>query len=360
MSNIIVIGGGATGSGIARLAAERGHRVTLIERGDLGSGTSGRFHGVLHSGARYAVADPAVAADCYRENQRLRRLMPSAITDTGGMFVALNDKEAAHADIILAACHAAGIPCTEISRAEALKREPNLNSAVTRALLVPDGFIDGTELIRLNRLVAEQAATPATFFSDHEVVGFDQSGGRITAVQVRQAGDTSITRINCDYIINAGGVWAPRIAELAGQHIPMVFDKGTMIIYDRKFTSAVINRCRPEDDGDLLVSHADYSIMGTTSRVVHDPEDFSPTQEETDVLAREGALLVPALATATARRIYAGIRPLQAAALTGDARSISRSFNVIDHDQGNFISVVGGKVTLHRLMAEAALKHLAG
>lgn len=70
---IVIIGGGATGTGIAREAAQRGYAVTLVERGQLGQGTSGRFHGILHSGARYA------------ENQ-LRRLKPSAITDTGGMF----------------------------------------------------------------------------------------------------------------------------------------------------------------------------------------------------------------------------------------------------------------------------------
>jgi glycerol-3-phosphate dehydrogenase len=101
MKNVLIIGGGATGAGIAAEAARRGFSVTLVERGGLGAGTSGSFHGMLHSGARYVVNDPAVAAACYAENQRLRRLIPSAIVDTGGLFVAMTEEEAQHADKLI-------------------------------------------------------------------------------------------------------------------------------------------------------------------------------------------------------------------------------------------------------------------
>lgn len=359
---LVIIGGGATGMGIARQAAEQGLEVVLIERGSIGSGTSSRFHGMLHSGARYAVADPLVAAECYEENQRLRRLIPSAISDTGGLFIALDDQEAAHANTVQQACQAANIPYEELSRAVLLRREPHLNPSVTRAFSVPDGFIDGAKLLQINQRAAQQAAVPARFVINSRVIGFKHRGTRLTAVRVRQTDSTATEDIDCDYVINAAGVWAGQIAELAGVQLTMLYDKGTMIIFKQQFTQAVINRCRPENDGDLLVPHAGQSIMGTTSRVINDPDDYYPTQEEADVLVREGSELVPALARAEALRIYAGVRPLQAAGDVGHgSRSVSRSFNVLDHStQGvdNFISTVGGKVTLYRLMAEATLDML--
>jgi len=179
---------------------------------------------------------------------------------------------------------------------------------------------------------------------------------------VRHASSNTIEDIACDYVVNAAGVWAGEVANLASIHLAMLYDKGTMIIFKEQFTSSVINRCRPEDDGDLLVPHDGQSIMGTTSRVITDPDDYDPTQEEADVLVREGTLLVPDMAQAEALRIYSGVRPLQAVGdMQHGSRAVSRSFKVLDHsDQGvdNIISVVGGKVTLYRLMAEAAVQAL--
>lgn len=363
---VVVIGGGATGSGIARDAAARGYDVVLIDRGELGSGTSGNFHGILHSGARYAVHDPAVAAECFQENQLLRTLVPSAITDTGGMFVAMNDAEVAHSKVLINACAAAGIPVEALSVEQALQLEPHLSKSVKAAFTVPDGFIDGLELLRLNRLAAVEAAVPATFLTQHIVIGFKKSGTAISSVIVRDTKTGTQEKIDCDYVVNASGVWAGEIAKMVGLEIPMVYDKGTMLILERGYNKAVLNRCRPENDGDLLAAHAGQSIMGTTSRVVTDPDDCQPTQEEINLLIEEGAAMVPALKNAKILFAYAGVRPLLDKSNTRHrrppaTRSISRSFKLLDHaGQGidNFISIVGGKVTLFRKMAAAVVAAL--
>ena len=361
--SIIVIGGGATGTGIARQAAEQGMHVTIIERGQFGSGTSGRFHGMLHSGARYAVADPAVAAECYRENQRLRKLVPDAIRDTGGLFVAFSDAEAAHAETVLAACRTASIPTKEVSVQQVLRREPYISAHLQRAFMVPDGFIDGAKLLAINRKAATEAPGTLAQLTMHQVIGFKRAGAKLRGVVVQNAKNGLTETLTADYVVNAGGVWAAEIAHLAQVDIELVFDKGTMIVFKGRMSHSVLNRCRPEDDGDLLVSHGRQSIMGTTARVVTDPNDTLPTQEEADALIREGSVMVPALRHTEAVKIYAGVRPLHGSGdlQRGDSRAMSRSFSVLDHaDQGidNFISVVGGKVTLHRLMAEQALQVL--
>ncbi|MDB5177606.1 MAG: glycerol-3-phosphate dehydrogenase, anaerobic, subunit, partial [Candidatus Saccharibacteria bacterium] len=188
-----------------------------------------------------------------------------------------------------------------------------------------------------------------------------RTGDAVSSVSVRDTRTGTVEHINCDYVVNASGVWAGEIADMAGLRLDMVYDKGAMLIFDQQYNRAVLNRCRPENDGDLLASHAGQSIMGTTSRIITDPDDCSPTQEEIDILMHEGAAMVPALRDAKILFAYAGVRPLlkeNGKRHAPNTRSMSRSFRVLDHTEqgiGNFISIVGGKVTLYRRMAEAVV-----
>ena len=141
-TDVLVIGGGATGVGVAWDAALRGYDVTLVERGDLAEGTSGRFHGLLHSGGRYVVKDPLAAEECVDENAILRQIIPDCIEDTGGLFVSTPDDDPAYPEQFLEGCAKAKLPAEEISVAEALRREPRLNPKVSRAFSVPDASID--------------------------------------------------------------------------------------------------------------------------------------------------------------------------------------------------------------------------
>ena len=125
-TDILVIGGGSTGSGVAWDAALRGFRVVLVEKRDLTHGTTGRYHGLLHSGGRYAVKDPQSAVECIEENRILRRTHAHCIEDTGGMFVVTPEDEGDYPDRFKAACLKVGIPCEELPLKEAFRREPML------------------------------------------------------------------------------------------------------------------------------------------------------------------------------------------------------------------------------------------
>lgn len=114
-NEVVVVGGGATGVGVARDLALRGVDVTLCERGGLGAGTTGRSHGLLHSGARYATVDPDGAAECIQENQILREIAGEAVADTGGLFVQLPGDAPDHFDDRVAACRELDIPVEELS-----------------------------------------------------------------------------------------------------------------------------------------------------------------------------------------------------------------------------------------------------
>src|ERR1700754_447839 len=103
-TDVLVIGGGATGAAVAWDCALRGFDTILAERRDLAEGTSGRFHGLLHSGGRYAVKDPRAAEECIAENRILRRVAADCIEDTGGLFVTTPFDDPAYADRFILRC----------------------------------------------------------------------------------------------------------------------------------------------------------------------------------------------------------------------------------------------------------------
>ncbi len=139
--DVIIIGGGATGAGTARDCALRGLSVLLVERFDFTAGATGRNHGLLHSGARYAVTDPESAEECIRENIILKRVARHCVEDTGGLFITLPEDDLAFQKKH-SSRHAAkaGIETEVISPDEALRLEPAINPELTGAVKVPTGL----------------------------------------------------------------------------------------------------------------------------------------------------------------------------------------------------------------------------
>src|SRR3954454_249759 len=105
-TDVLVIGGGATGAGVAWDAALRGYDVVLADRAVLVEGTSGRFHGLLHSGGRYVVKDPRAAEECIGENRIGRDIAADCVEDTGGLFVTTPWDDPESADRFAEACRA--------------------------------------------------------------------------------------------------------------------------------------------------------------------------------------------------------------------------------------------------------------
>lgn len=355
-TDVVVIGGGATGVGALRDAAMRGFKTLLLERSDFGSGTSGRYHGLLHSGGRYAVKDPVSARECIAENIVLRRIAAASIEDTGGLFVTTPDDDPAYADRFVTACHESGIPVTEISNREMLEREPHLNPAITRAFAVPDASCEPWVLLDGNIRSAREYGGDAWPY--YRVTGFEREHDRITVVHCIDTRTGEERSIACDFVINAAGAWAGQIGELAGVPITMTAGKGSMIVMNHRMVNTVVNRCHMPGDGDILVPIGSVAIIGTTSINVPDPDLYQVEPEEIDSILREGDKLVPGFAAMRSLRAYAGVRPLYSEAETssGEGRDVTRAYAVLDHRRrdgvDNMVSVVGGKLTTYRLMAE--------
>jgi glycerol-3-phosphate dehydrogenase len=126
-ARVLIVGGGATAGGLAHDLALRGLRVTVLERGELTSGTSGRHHGLLHSGARYAVGDRDAGLECIQENLILKRIAPGTFECNDGLFVAVCDEDMEYLEPLIEGCSGAGIPVQQLTPDQALALEPNLN-----------------------------------------------------------------------------------------------------------------------------------------------------------------------------------------------------------------------------------------
>ncbi|WP_431191547.1 anaerobic glycerol-3-phosphate dehydrogenase subunit A [Pectobacterium colocasium] len=355
-TDVVVIGGGATGAGTARDCALRGLRCLLLERYDIATGATGRNHGLLHSGARYAVTDGESARECIEENQILRRIARHCIEPTDGLFITLPEDDLGWQAQFITACQQAGIRAQAIDPQEALRLEPAANPALIGAVRVPDGSVDPFRLTAANMIDAcEHGAEVLTY---HEVIGLIRQGDRVTGVRVFDHKKAVETEIYAKVVVNAGGIWGQHIAEYADLRVRMFPAKGALLILGHRINNMVINRCRKPADADILVPGDTISLIGTTStHIDYDQIDnILVTPAEVETLMREGSMLAPSLASTRILRAYAGVRPLVASDSDPSGRSVSRGIVLLDHASRDglegFITITGGKLMTYRLMAE--------
>jgi glycerol-3-phosphate dehydrogenase len=354
-TEVLIIGGGVTGTGVMRDLALRGLHTLLIDKRDLCAGASGGNHGLLHSGARYVSNDLHSAIECRIENKLLKRLAPQCVEETGGLFVAVQGDDPNFAEKFPHYCAAAGISCQEISPAEARRLEPQLSEKLFKAYLVPDATVDPFRLALEN--VAHARILNDSIYRPHtEIVDFEIDNGEIVAALCRDNRTQAKLRIRAKQYVNAGGAWAMNIARQAGcTDVNLLYSKGTLLISHDRMTGHVINRLRPPSDGDILVPGGTVSVLGTTSIRTDNLETNRPTVEEIDRNVIEGAAMIPALATARYIRAFSRVRPLLQSSGSEDGRDATRGFALFDHtSQGlaNFCTITGGKLTTFRLMAE--------
>jgi glycerol-3-phosphate dehydrogenase len=356
-TEVLVVGGGSTGAGVARDAAMRGFSAILVERGDFATGTTGRFHGLLHSGGRYAVKDPAAAVECVAENAILRRTAADCIEDTGGLFVTTKWDDPAFGDEFERGCRETGVPVEELPVDEALRLEPRLDPTISRAFTVPDASLDPWKLV--SGCARSASAHGARILPYHRVLELERRNGRVVGARVENELAGEELWIRAEVVVNAAGAWAGQIAELAGCKVTVLPGKGIMIAMNHRLVNTVVNRCKPPADGDIIVPIRTVSVIGTTDTRVADPDELEVTQQEIDEMLDEGEKLVPGFREARALRVWAGTRPLFSAEDVSDTREVSRSHALLDHAERDgvegLITITGGKTTTFRLMAEAAV-----
>jgi glycerol-3-phosphate dehydrogenase len=349
----IIIGAGFTGCAVAYDLMLRGFRCTVVERGEIASGTSGRTHGLLHSGARYCVTDQEAGIECIEENLILRKIANQCIESNGGLFVALDDNDLACCNEFEEGAQACHIPIVKLQPNQALNLEPSLNPALLAAYTVPDGTFDPLRLALA--FAASARLLGAEFLPYHEVEGLLINGaGNVGGVRIWDRTGNIHKSIEGDMVINATGAWAGIIAEMADAQVAVIPTPGVMVAYNQRITQRVINRLNRPGDGDIIIPQRRMMIVGTTSFEVKNPDYIPIDDGQVEQMKTSALQLLPGLGKAQIRGVYMSARPLIGQAIEG--RSLSRTFECFDHQVndgiGGFVTITGGKATTCRAMAE--------
>ena len=238
--DVIIIGGGITGAGTQRDCAMRGLRTLLVDRSDIATGATGRNHGLLHFGARYAVNDPESAAECIRENMILRRVAAHCIDESDGLFVTLPEDDLDYQKSFVQACRNAGIRADIIDPDLARRLEPAVNPDIIGAVRVPDCSVDPFRLCAANMLDAKLHGGQVRLQT--EVTGIIKEGNTVKGIRTHNRNTGEDLDFYAPIVVNASGVWGQEIAQMAGVKVGMFPAKGSLLIFAHRVNNMVISR----------------------------------------------------------------------------------------------------------------------
>ena len=383
---LLVIGGGITGAGVALDAVARGYRTGLVEKGDFASGTSSKSTKLVHGGIRYLPQfDFALVREALIERGLLVRNAPFLVQPIGFVLPLYADaKRPLGTPIVppfgigMGLLLTAGLLMYDVMAGRlGIRRHRRLGKQKAEQLvpcLKTDGLKDAyiyydaqTDDTLLTTTVLRTAALKGAQIANYaEVIGFEKKDGHIIAARMRDNLSEETFTIRVGNVINAGGVFAGRIEELAGGESQIVIHpaKGVHLTVPHNalelYGDAIV---LPEtDDGRVmfLVPWGPRVTIGTTDTEGGDVDHPEATPEDIQYLLRHvNRYMRCQLSEADIISTWAGYRPLISARGSNKASSkLSRTHIVID-SPGGMVTVVGGKLTTYRRMAQDAVDHVS-
>jgi len=380
--DVLVIGGGITGAGVALDAATRGYRVGLVEQADFAAGTSSRSTKLVHGGIRYLPQGHiGLVRDALRERTRLLRLAPHLVRPLPFLLPLYAGARrplglrlpAVVRPLIPLGLHAGLIAYDlfardpsmrhrTVSRAQVEQEVPDLRTEGLRAAFV---YHDArTDDVRLTHAVLATArAHGAVTVNYAKVVELKHAGGRVAGARIEDRLAGRVFEVDARFVVNATGVWAERVAALDGPPpFRLQHSVGTHLVLRRGAVRTSMAVVIPEtDDGRIafIVPWAGRFVLGTTD-LPYTGDLSAPVataEEATYLLDHANRYLRRPLGLAEVTAAFAGVRPLVAAA-EGSTAALSRDHQVVV-SPGGLISIVGGKLTTYRKMAEDTVDAVA-
>ncbi len=367
--DMLIIGGGATGAGVAVDAASRGYEVLLLEGADFGKGTSSRSTKLVHGGVRYLrQGNIPLVMEALKERGILRRNAPHLVRDLAFVVPNYDWWEAPFYGIgmkvydVLAGKYGFG-PSHLLSREETIAQIPTIETEGLRGGVVyHDGqFDDARLLIDLVQTAVEQGATALNYA---RVVALTKgSGGFVSGARVQDMEGGGEFSVEARVVINATGVFSDEVRRLDDPTVRGMIrpSQGVHLVLDRSFLPGDAAIMVPHtDDGRVLfaVPWHDRVIVGTTDTPVRSISlEPRPFQEEVDFLLEHAARYLTKDPTPRdVCSVFAGLRPLVGSDSEDDTSVLSRDHTLHIAPSG-LITIAGGKWTTYRKMAEDTVDH---
>lgn len=369
--DMLVIGGGATGMGIAVDAASRGYRVALVEQSDFGKATSSRSTKLVHGGVRYLQqGNISLVMEALKERGILRANAPHLVRELAFAVPNYDWWEAPFYGIgmkvydLLAGRYGFG-KSRLMSKAEILERLPRLETRGLRGgVLYHDGqFDDARLLINLAQTATEHGAALLNYAP---VTALTRDGdGFINGAVVRdlESGREATVRAKC--VINATGAFSDAIRRMDDVDAPPLIapSQGVHIVLDRSFlggdTAIMVPRT---SDGRIMfaIPWHGHALLGTTDTAINTPSlEPQPLEREIDfILETAGRYLNRPPQRSDVLSVWAGIRPLVKSGASTATAALSRD-HTIHISKSGLLTITGGKWTTYRKMAEDCVDHAA-
>ena len=357
--DVVVIGGGVTGAGIARDLSLRGLSVLLLEKGDYGAGTSGASSWMIHGGPRYlefdwnttrlSTQDAGFIVTIARNLvYRVVFLIPVLPHDKNNIERMETAMEVYDRFQPLKHAH----PHRRLTAAEALQAEPGLAPDLVGAVTMEEWGVDPHRLVYAN--VQDAVAHGARALNHTRVTELIKDGGKVIGVRYR-APDGQTSEARARVVVNAAGPWSPEVGAMAGVEIRLRPAKGIHIVYPHRISNYSISAESIDGRDLLMVAHAGFTLVGTTDDDFYgDLDSVDVLEDEVDYLLQGIERVFPAIRTYRPVRTTTGVRPTLFKWRRYEDE-LSRRYEVIDHAaQGadGLVSIAGGKLSMYRLMAE--------
>lgn len=362
--DIVVVGGGATGVGVAIDAASRGYDVLLLEQSDFGKGTSSRSTKLVHGGVRYLEqGNVSLVMEALKERGLLLENAPHLVRNLGFVVPNYDWWEAPFYGIglklynLLAGKYGFGASRI-LSRDETLEKLPTIRTEGLRGgVIYFDGQFDDSRL--LIHLVATAAEHGAVLLNYARVAALRRdSDGFVDGVQFRDVETGDEYEARAKVVINAAGPFADELRRMAEPEIsPMIAaSQGIHLVFDRSFLPGESAIMVPHtSDGRVMfaIPWHGHTLVGTTDTPVPEPtlEPVAREQEIDFILQTASLYLAKRPRRDDVLSVFAGIRPLVRAGESGNTAALSRSHTIRIENSG-LVTITGGKWTTYRHMAE--------
>jgi glycerol-3-phosphate dehydrogenase len=368
--DVVVIGAGVNGAGIAWDATLRGLRVLLVDKGDVGSGTSSWSSKLIHGGLKYLEKyDVPLVRESLREREWLLQAAPHLVRELRFLvpFYKRNEHSRAILTLGMIAYDVLSFDKTLkrfniLSRDKMLAREPGVDPEdLQGAAVYSDGQVLHGERLSVEIALAAEAAG-ATVLTHTRAVGLGRSGQTVTSVTLRDELDGTEYEVPTRTVINAAGPWIDQVWEDDSLGLPRMNDgtKGTHLVVD-PFPGAPKDAFYYEAKSDgravlVLPWNGKYLIGATDIRFDGDLDMASATQDEYDYILAETNAIIPEanLTMGDVLYAYTGVRPLPFVDQSSDVSDITRRHDIRHHEDvaDGLYTLVGGKLTTFRQVGE--------
>jgi len=362
--DVLIIGGGINGSGIARDCAMRGLKTILVEKEDFASGATGTCSGMIHGGPRYLEYDIETTRTSCLDSGYIQKIAPFLLFRIPFIFPVLKGDKY-NIELIETFMEAYdrfvslknGRPHTRLTRADAIRLEPGLTANVVGGVTMDEWGCSPFRLSILNVISAHRHGAEVRNHTRVEELLVDEHR-RVVGAKLRNTLTGEREEVRARIVFNATGPWSPQLARMAGASVKVRPAKGIHLVFDRRLSNVAITAEAIDGRSIFVLPYENTSLVGTTDDDYYgDLDNVTATRDEIQYLLEGIERVFPSIRDQRIIRAFAGVRPTLYEWRKNEDE-LSREHKVFDHEETEnikgFLSIAGGKLASYRLMSEHA------